>query len=363
MTRKLFSSLTATASILVLGVVPSSLAEEIRRHAASEEHSQDHRRSDVPALHKRPKTSPEVVKVGEYQACTATDTSCRADDASEAIASLYAHEWQGRQAATLYVKDIPVLLFLGASAENTSAAESQVGAMSEVAVSRAGEPTPSSVAGSKKPASAAKPANDPSDPVWRASAIAAQLNQMHRQNVDAESIRGRWHPELESYVIEVNGEILVELSDSVTFVSDTDNLARNTLETTNKLRRLLGEAPPLASIPTKPQPQPQPERNNLLASLRGYASWYGPGFHGRLSASGEPFNQYDLTAAHRSLPFGTRVRVTNLRNGSSVVVRINDRGPYHGNRIIDLSKAAAQVLGLTRMGVAPVRVEVLGRPR
>jgi rare lipoprotein A len=90
------------------------------------------------------------------------------------------------------------------------------------------------------------------------------------------------------------------------------------------------------------------------------ASWYGPGFDGNYSASGEVFNQNALTAAHPSLPFGTQVRVTNLDTGLSVVVRINDRGPHTGGRIIDLSTAAADAIGLTVSGVAPVNLQVLG---
>ena len=96
-------------------------------------------------------------------------------------------------------------------------------------------------------------------------------------------------------------------------------------------------------------------------SQKGWASWYGPELHGNLTASGERFNQYDLTAAHRNLPFGTRVRVTNLNNNRSVVVRINDRGPYTGGRIIDVSAAAAGVVRMRQSGVAPVRVDVLAR--
>ncbi len=98
-----------------------------------------------------------------------------------------------------------------------------------------------------------------------------------------------------------------------------------------------------------------------IANKRGMASWYGPGFHGGRTASGESFNAFGFTAAHRYLPFGTRVKVTNLRNGRSVVVRINDRGPHTGGRIIDLSKGAASVIGLFQSGVAPVLLEVLGR--
>jgi len=89
----------------------------------------------------------------------------------------------------------------------------------------------------------------------------------------------------------------------------------------------------------------------------GRASWYGPGFHGRRTASGETFNTNDLTAAHRTLPFGTKVRVVNKKTGKSVVVRINDRGPYAHGRVIDLSKASAQAIGLS--GVTSVDVAQL----
>jgi len=92
----------------------------------------------------------------------------------------------------------------------------------------------------------------------------------------------------------------------------------------------------------------------------GIASWYGPGFHGRRTANGEVFDQHEMTAAHPSLPLGTRVIVTNLRNGRAVEVRINDRGPFVGGRCIDLSYAAARTIGMIGPGTAPVRVEVLG---
>jgi rare lipoprotein A len=95
------------------------------------------------------------------------------------------------------------------------------------------------------------------------------------------------------------------------------------------------------------------------ATLASNASWYGPGFHGRRTASGEIFNAYDMTAAHRSLPFGTRVRVTNLNNGRSVVVRINDRGPAIPGRIIDISESAAEKIGMITAGTAQVYLRVL----
>ena len=91
----------------------------------------------------------------------------------------------------------------------------------------------------------------------------------------------------------------------------------------------------------------------------GTASFYGPGLAGNPTASGETFDPKQLTAAHRTLPFDSRVRVTNTANGRSVVVRINDRGPFAKGRIIDVSKAAAQQLGMVEKGTAPVRLELL----
>ena len=92
---------------------------------------------------------------------------------------------------------------------------------------------------------------------------------------------------------------------------------------------------------------------------RGIASWYGTKFHGRRTSSGEPYDMYKMTAAHRTLPLPSYVRVTNLRNGQSVVVRVNDRGPFKDDRIIDLSYAAAHRLGMLSHGTAPVEVEAI----
>jgi rare lipoprotein A len=89
----------------------------------------------------------------------------------------------------------------------------------------------------------------------------------------------------------------------------------------------------------------------------GGASWYGPGFHGRTAASGQVFDQNAMTAAHRSLPFGTKLRVIDQRTGQSVQVVINDRGPFHGKRIIDLSKEAANQLGFRNRGTTSVCLE------
>ena len=100
-------------------------------------------------------------------------------------------------------------------------------------------------------------------------------------------------------------------------------------------------------------------------SARGYretgvASWYGPGFHGKKTSNGERYDQNAMTAAHKLLPFGTRLQVTNLNNGRSIVVRINDRGPFVGSRIIDLSKEAARQLHMIGSGTARVKLVALG---
>ncbi|MDY0030203.1 MAG: septal ring lytic transglycosylase RlpA family protein [Pseudobdellovibrionaceae bacterium] len=97
-------------------------------------------------------------------------------------------------------------------------------------------------------------------------------------------------------------------------------------------------------------------------TIIGTASWYGGKFHGRRTANGEIFNKFAYTAAHKKMKMGTVVRVTNLENGESVNVRINDRGPYHGNRVLDLSKAAAQEIDILDTGTEKVRIEVCAPP-
>jgi len=99
---------------------------------------------------------------------------------------------------------------------------------------------------------------------------------------------------------------------------------------------------------------------NVGDTFKGTASWYGPDFHGKLTSNGERYNMYAMTAAHKTLPMNTILRVTNRRNGRSVVVRVNDRGPFVATRIIDLSKAAANQLNMIGTGTAPVLLEVIG---
>lgn len=94
----------------------------------------------------------------------------------------------------------------------------------------------------------------------------------------------------------------------------------------------------------------------------GSASYYGARHHGNKTASGERFNMYGLTAAHRSLPLGCKIRVTNPSNGKSVILKVNDRGPFHGNRILDVSQGAAKQLGFIKQGLAKINIEVLSIP-
>ena len=113
--------------------------------------------------------------------------------------------------------------------------------------------------------------------------------------------------------------------------------------------------------PSRIKPPPPPASAGRL-SQTGIASWYGPGFHGKATASGAIYDQNELTAAHQTLPLGTRVMVTNLETGSSAEVTINDRGPFAKGRIIDLSYGAGKALGMIGPGTIPVRVEVIEGP-
>jgi rare lipoprotein A len=191
---------------------------------------------------------------------------------------------------------------------------------------------------------------------------------MSLENVDANAIAVRWNAGCNCYSITANDQELVQINQTTLLPDTTRNLAEDALQATNRLRRLMGDAPPLREIAGRPPAPParavaQVSIGRVRVQMSGIASWYGPGFHGNRSASGEIYNQNAMTAAHRSLPFGTRVQVTNLNNGRSVVVRINDRGPYVRGRVIDLSAAAARVLGVMQTGVAPVQLNVLDNPR
>lgn len=140
-------------------------------------------------------------------------------------------------------------------------------------------------------------------------------------------------------------------------------------------RRLHQPVEPPAPVAAPPEPEPAPvpdtpvdEKYQLTGEAareleRGHASWYGGQFHGRRTASGEPYDKYALTAAHKTLPFGTIVRVRSLALGREVEVRINDRGPFSPGRVIDVSQAAAEALGLVGSGGGQVSLNVAGPAR
>lgn len=139
--------------------------------------------------------------------------------------------------------------------------------------------------------------------------------------------------------------IMLFLVASVGFVDLSDSTATETTDA-DKITVSKDAKPNLVSI----------EYNDIGTMV---ASWYGPKFHGKMTANGEIYNQMALTAAHKELPFGTFLKITNLRNGKSAVVRINDRGPFIEGRDLDLSKGTALVLGMIHKGVIQVKVEEL----
>ncbi|BAY83368.1 hypothetical protein NIES267_28560 [Calothrix parasitica NIES-267] len=274
-----------------------------------------------------------------------------------AVTKVHAHKLADRQAATLYVRNIPVFTFLSSVTTATSKA-------------------------------AVKTDSNYSDPVEKANLVAAKINDLVNNKVDASQITVSWNGTTanksgektldERYAIKVDGSQLVEINSDTILPDATKNLRQDALQATNRLRRLVGKASPLKTIAGLPPELTKPAkiasnkhhtkkwRKRRVAArggrrFRGIASFYGAYFAGRKTASGERFNPSKMTAAHKTLPFGTRVRVTNMRNGRSVVVRINDRGPFIRGRVIDLSRGAAGVIGMIGRGIAPVRVEVLGR--
>ena len=348
MKEKFVGGLLAVLLVPVVGTASSCHAQATN---AVKQNSQDSKQ--VIATQPSPQlnaTRAEAQKVGQYQ------YQARADIDRDSIAKIQPHDFGGRQAATVYVRNIPVITFLNASPETNT----KIG---ETGDSKASSSSQSKVVGAKENPKvgniASNESNQASDPVWRASSLAARLNQLARNNIDPNSISVKWEKG-DRYLIQANGEDLVSINADTILPDTTSDFSRDALQVTNRLRRLLGNAPPLEAVAGQPQPEPPVlSLGPVQVRLSGWASWYGPGFDGNLSASGERFNQNDLTAAHRQLPFGTLVMVRNLDNGRSVVVRINDRGPYVGDRLIDLSAGAANVLGMMSSGVARVEIEVI----
>jgi rare lipoprotein A len=271
-----------------------------------------------------------------------------ANQPRESVVKIHNHAIQGQAAATLYVRNLPILTFLDPPTTSGSKATAQ---LVSTAAATENSPTPSPT---------------------KAETIANQLNQIYRNGGAAEGIKVFWQGNKDSrkgqYVVKAGELPIATIDATTTYAKTTSNAEQDALLVANKLRSLLSRGPavaPLKQVEGKPKPQAAVSNDdgawNVTRTYRGEASWYGPGFDGNLTANGERFNQNALTAAHPSLPFGTRIRVTNQNNGRSVVVRVNDRGPYAGGRIVDLSAGSADVIGLTASGVAPVSLEVLSR--
>lgn len=155
---------------------------------------------------------------------------------------------------------------------------------------------------------------------------------------------------------QVDGQTVFRLPEPDPSASaDSKQAALQATQWVNNLRRAFG-AESLDSSQVQMVAHGLGETNQTIG---GTASWYGPYFHGRQTATGETFNQHELTAAHKTLPFGTHLKVRNQLNGKTVVVRINDRGPYIGDRSLDLSYAAAQCLGAEHVGLIPYQATIL----
>lgn len=263
----------------------------------------------------------------------------------EQLAKIYSHTIEGSNAATLLIRNIPVLTFLEAKTTNNTSRNTEL-------------------VESKKAKSSNK-INPTKDPVSRAELVASQLSNFLQNGFNAQDIKVSWNTTTKGYSINVKDREIVAIDELTILPDTTKNPAEDALQATNRLRRLLGNAPPLKDIIDKPRKiETRLERSpqdRVVRQIVGQASWYGPGFHGRTTANGERYNQEALTAAHPSLPFGTRIKVVNKNNGRSVVVRVNDRGPYAGGRILDLSAGAAKILGMMSSGIAPIQLQILGR--
>lgn len=157
-------------------------------------------------------------------------------------------------------------------------------------------------------------------------------------------------------VVQVDGETLFTVdAEAAKVAGSTPTQFAFTIS--NRLRQVLGENTLSANAYPQFTASAEAAYKGTGKTQKGEASWYGPGFHGRRTASGTRYNMYAMTAAHRTLPFGTLVRVTNHRNNKTCVVKITDRGPYAHGRIIDLSKSAAQAIGMS--GTAKVTLEIV----
>lgn len=332
----------ATTVLAVLGFLPWSEATPER--SSNSQPSQSFA-SVTSTPHSIASSAPTVATISGQAAPQASDNSA-ATPATRPIATTLIHDLNGREVVTLYLRGIPTMTFLGSQSPPPSGV--RVASAANLGIS-----------GTVAPVTA----------VVQANQLAQRLNELHTSGVDAQTIRLAWIPNMNSYRVfagqDARQDALVTLNSTVIFPQGGKSLSQDALKITNLIRRQLGNAPALTTAEGRSNPRPTLVATSNINSgavrslFTGMASWYGPGFHGARTASGERFDQFAMTAAHKTLPFGTMVRVTNLNNGRSVLVRINDRGPFTPGRTIDLSRGAAEVIGLVSSGVGSVRIEVM----
>lgn len=331
---------------LTAAVILSAFGAPLPSHAQS---ADDPRRASDPqidsllastasGLSESATTAPEAdISATEASDGSGSNISNSRQRFSEDLVAVLPHALDANQAATVYLRSIPVITLIG----------DELATLGE----------------SKATSSTAAEADQ--NPVDQANEIVDRLLAL-AETEDPADIEARWLADQQAFVVAWEDEVLLTVNNRTILPDTTENPAEDVLQMANRMRRLLGNAPALSRVEGMPEPvrttPAAPQVGIVTSTLTGTASWYGPGFHGRRSASGEVFNQNDLTAAHRTLPFGTRVRVTNMRTGQQVIVRINDRGPFSRGRIIDLSAAAAGQIGLRASGVGQVQIEVLSNP-
>lgn len=205
--------------------------------------------------------------------------------------------------------------------------------------------------------------------IWIKGCYVAQVPDLEMATAIAETLKplidapdfdaSNLHPELveDTARLKINDRVLFQVEPRL-----ADKIGRPAelivIEWTNNLRTALGES---AIALTHAQIRMH-DLQEVSGQVEGMASWYGPYFHGRQTATGEIYDQNELTAAHPTLPFDTYLKVTNLLNGKSVVVRVNDRGPYFDNRVLDLSNRAAQVIDSEHRGIVPIRATRMEQP-
>lgn len=202
--------------------------------------------------------------------------------------------------------------------------------------------------------------------IWVQGCLVAELpDQVQAQamaNTLTDLLKSGHFAPAQLHATQVNGMLAGQMGDRILFIIDPttaekldDHAELAAVEWINNLRIALGASPlPLAEAQVKMH-----HLQESGGAIGGMASWYGPYFHGRQTATGEIFDQEDLTAAHPSLPFDTYLKVTNLKNGKSVVVRVNDRGPYFDDRVLDLSHRAARCIGSDDQGVVPIEATIM----